>query len=400
MTGHQFNTLVSVLFIGYMVMRVPSNMLLNRIAKPSVYFSCSIFSWGLFSIGTGSYHAALVSRLLLGFSEASFYPGVIFLLSRWYKRDELGLRMAYLACSSLTSKVLGSLAASGILAVMESKFGIPAWRWLFLIEGGFTCVIAVVGFHVIPDFPNTPVSWLTAEEQMLAQKRVEEDLRGTEDLAKTFQGSGLIQAAMDSKVWNLAIAMAALNATLSFGTFFPTLASTMGYSASVTLLLCAPPWTLGAATSFLVMQRSDATRNRFWYIVGPLSMGIIGFVLAISTMNTSVRYISLFFMAQSTVSYTVLLAWVSNSMPESTSKRAVAIAIVSLAGTIGDIGASYLWPATWGPTYTKSYLGCIFLSCIAIFMLWVYRLHLINLNAKAEMNERTMDLPPGFRYIT
>lgn len=40
-------------------------------------------------------------------------------------------------------------------------------------------------------------------------------------------------------------------------------------------------------------RRSDATGNRFWYIIGPLLMGIIGFALAISTMNTAIRYLSL-----------------------------------------------------------------------------------------------------------
>ena len=64
-----------------------------------------------------SYHAILVSRFFLGFTEATYYPGVTFILSRWYvadclaislfrlrfsryKRDELGVRMAYLGSVS------------------------------------------------------------------------------------------------------------------------------------------------------------------------------------------------------------------------------------------------------------------------------------------------------------
>lgn len=43
-------------------------------------------------------------------------------------------------------------------------------------------------------------------------------------------------------------------------------------------------------------------------------------------------------MAQSTVTYSILLAWVSNSIPEP-SKRAVALAVVASVAGLGDIGA-------------------------------------------------------------
>jgi hypothetical protein len=36
------------------------------------------------------------------------------------------------------------------------------------------------------------------------------------------------------------------------------------------------------------------TGDRFWHIVGPLLVGIAGFILAMSTMNTAVRYLSLY----------------------------------------------------------------------------------------------------------
>ena len=43
---------------------------------------------------------------------------------------------------------------------------------------------------------------------------------------------------------------------------------------------------------------------------------------------------------------------------------------------------------------------CILAYMTSIFMLWVYRLHLVRLNKKAEMDERALDVPKGFRYIT
>ncbi|KAG6336606.1 hypothetical protein ID866_2482 [Astraeus odoratus] len=341
MTGQQFNTLVGILSVGYVLMQIPS-----------------------------------------------------------YKRDELGLRMAYFTCGSSISNAFGSLAASGILAVTDRILGYAAWRWLFFIEGSFTCIIAIVAFYVVPDFPTTPASWLTIEEQVLAQKRMEEDICSVEqDGTKSIEGNGLMEALADWRVWWLAITTTILFATQSYTNFFPTLAATMGYDPTITLLLCAPPWLVATATSFFVVRHSDATRNRFWHIAGPISMGILGFMMAILTMNTAIRYVSLFFMTQSLVAYIVLLAWISNSILEPP-KRAVAIAFANTSAHFGNIGTSYLWPAAWGPSYARSYMICLWASVVSMSMLWVYRTHLKRLNEELEANERILGLPAGFRFIT
>lgn len=55
--------------------------------------------------------------------------GAIFLLSKWYKKEELGFRTAILYCGALISNAFGPLIAAGILARFH-------WRYLFYIEGG------------------------------------------------------------------------------------------------------------------------------------------------------------------------------------------------------------------------------------------------------------------------
>ena len=144
---------------------------------------------------------------------------------------------------------------------------------------------------------------------MLALKRIEED-RGDIKL-KSVQGLGLVEALTDWTVWWLAIAECLLFMGVTYRVFFPTITSTMGYGATVTLLLCAPPWLVDAITSMLIMRcalvqmrplcswpdllyrHSDATRDRFWHIAGLVTVSIIGFLIAISTMDISLRYLSL-----------------------------------------------------------------------------------------------------------
>ncbi|KAG1837106.1 hypothetical protein DFJ58DRAFT_155948 [Suillus subalutaceus] len=111
--------------------------------------------------------------------------------------------------------------------------------------------------------------------------------------------------------------------------FFPMLSTTIGYNATTGLLLCATPWILRTATSFVVARHSDVTGYRFWHIVDPLFVGIAGFMIAISSMNTAMRYLSLFFMARSPVAYVVSLTWVMNTFPQSQSRRTAAITLIN-----------------------------------------------------------------------
>lgn len=104
---------------------------------------------------------------------------------------------------------------------------------------------------------------------------------------------GLMMAITDWKVWWLALALTSMVVSLSFNAYFPTLTATLGYNRTVTLLLCAPPWGFATIVAFIVTRHSDKVGERFWHIAVPLFFGIIGFIIAISTMNLAARYVSL-----------------------------------------------------------------------------------------------------------
>jgi MFS family permease len=403
MTGNQFNTLISILYVGYLFMQTPSNMILHHMKRPSLYLSSCMVAWATITVFMGAvqtYYAALILRFFIGLMEASFFPGAVFVLSRWYKKNELGLRMALLFCGSSISGAFGSLIASGILSSLDGTLGFSAWRWLFFVEGALTIVIAVSAIWIIPDFPSTPSVWLLPDEQILAQRRMKEEVvviehEGTPE--KNF--SGLVEAVTDWRVWWLGLTLHLMVCSHSFSMFFPTLSATMGYNTTMSLLLCAPPWILGTATSFVVARHSDVTGDRFWHIICPQLVGIIGYMIAISTMNTTMRYISLFFMAQSSVAYVVSLTWVTNTFSQSQSKRAAAIALINTIATTGFISSPYFWPSSWGPSYMNSYLICILASVTSIAMCWVFRQHLSRCNEAAEAEEKVLGLPQGFRYL-
>ncbi|KAI9467094.1 MFS general substrate transporter [Lactarius psammicola] len=401
--GQQFNTLLSILYVGYILMQIPSNMFLNHIGRPSIYLPICMMIWGAISCAPPTtIPESLLTRFFLGFVEAAFFPGALFLLSKWYKRSELGLRTALLACGNLISNAFGSLMASSILSGMQGKLGHAAWRWLFYIEGTLTILVAILAIFILPDFPNNSHGFLSPEEVRLAQLRMLEDV-GVSDEETEWKGSrfpGFFEALSDWKVYWLALALTSLVISLSFNAFFPTLTATLGYSPTVTLLLCAPPWIFATIVAFAVSRHSDRTGERFFHIVVPLFIGIVGFVIAVSTMRLAARYFALFLMAQSYAGFICFLTWTSNTFARPASKRAVALAFVNAFSQLGNIAGSYVWQKSWGPTYNHSYAICISTNGLCIVMCFVFRQVLAKQNKQMEQLESSAaGQRKGYRYI-
>jgi len=386
--GQEFATLLSILYVGYIIMQVPSNMFLNYIGKPSIYLPCCVLIWGMISTLTGittNFTGALLTRFFLGFVEAAFFPGALFLLSKWYRREELGLRTAILYCGNLASNAFGNLIAAAILGNLEGKLGHAAWRWLFYIEGALTMSTALIALFILPDFPST-TTWLSPLERRLAEVRMAEDV-GETDSEQGGAFTGLIQAVTDWKVWFLAMTLTAYVIGLAFNAYFPTLTATLGYSRTVTLLLCAPPWGFATIIAFVNARHADKTGERFYHIIGPFIVGIIGFIIALATEKTAPRFVALFLMAQSYAGFIVFYSWLSNSIPRPPAKRAVSLALINGFSQLGNIAGSYIFPANWGPSYRKSYGITLACFVVGIVMTFIFRQHLISLNARMDRGE-------------
>ena len=190
-------------------------------------------------------------------AEASFFPGAMFLLSKWYKRSEMGVRSAVLLSGGIISNAFGSLIASAILDLMDGVFELPAWRWLFFVEGSLTIFAAVAAMFILPDFPETTnPGWLTEKEIRLAVQRIQEDSHAGEDFVQqdASYAAAFWDVVTDRNVHLMTVFMTFQGIASSYALYFPTLASTLGYNAIISLSLCAPPWVLATVFTFLVSR--------------------------------------------------------------------------------------------------------------------------------------------------
>ncbi|CAH0023567.1 unnamed protein product [Clonostachys rhizophaga] len=374
MKGSEFNTTVSILFVGYVLMQVPSNMLITKV-KPGPYMSSWMLVWAAVSACTAlvkNYVGLLVCRFFLGITEAPFYPGATYMLSIFYTRKEVATRIALLYCAQILATGLSGLIAAGVFQ-MDGVKGLSGWRWLFLIEGVVTAGVAIVGFFMLP---NTPLTtwWLTDREKELAHSRMERDKISDADENDASAWQGLKQAASDKRTWLFCLMQ---NFHLSACSF------TLGFNTTITLVLTCPPFILAGAAGILVGWSSGRFHERTWHITGGLAISVVGFVLAAATLNTPARYIACFIFAMGAYSVnSVIIGWASSTLCQTKEKKAVVLAMTNVGGQIGYIYGAYLWPSSDSPRYGIGFGASAGFALLSIVCAWIIRFMLVKENRK------------------
>ncbi|KAI1377336.1 MFS transporter [Hypoxylon crocopeplum] len=383
MSGNQFNTAVSILFVGYVLMQVPSNMLITRI-KPGVYMSGCMFLWAVVSACTASvtsFGGLVACRFFLGVVEAPFYPGATYILAMYYTHSEMAARVGLMYCGQLLATGFTGLISAGVFAGMDGLRGLAGWQWLFIIEGALTALVATLGFWLLPNTPDE-THWLKGEERKLIQVRRERG-RFSDALAGATAWEGLKQAFKDRRTWLFCFMQMFHLSACSFNAFFPTVAKTLGYNTTVTLLLTCPPFVLAGAGSTIVGWSSGRLNERTWHITATLSVAIVGFIIAASTLNTAARYVACFIFPVGAFSAnSVVVGWTSATLSQTEEKRAVVLAITNVFGHIGYIYGAYLWPDTDEPRYGIGFGASAGFALLSICCAWVMRALLIQENRK------------------
>ncbi|KAF9877111.1 major facilitator superfamily transporter [Colletotrichum karsti] len=394
MSGYEYNIVLSVTFVGYISMQIPSNMILTKV-RPSWYLSGCMVAWGIVSGLSGAVHnfaGLAVNRFFLGVTEAPFFVGCAFLFSGWYTRRELGFRLGLLYSAAMISGAFGGLFAAGIAAAFANN-RLESWRWLFIIEGIATVVFAVVCAFIIPDWPSN-TKWLSPEEKAIAVMRIIEDAGEEEEDIST--GTAFKLAAKDYRVWLCFLGQTCLQAVASLTNFLPTLVQNFGYSTIHTLLLTSPPYIFTALFCLSNTWWSDRTSKRSTHIIFPSAVALVGIIITLATTNTGARYFALFLMLPGTYGcFQISNAWMANIAARPQKKRAIALAANNSIGNLALVWTPYLYPASAGPRYTAAWSVNLVLMVITIVSTIVLAFFLRRCNRRAETERNGINLEHG-----
>jgi len=151
-------------------------VLLGRRVGPRIWLSASLFSWGVLSMahaGIKNSGTLIALRLLLGAAESGFTQTAFYYMSTMYPKFSLGFRMGMFSGMYSIAGAFAGLIAYGLLRV-ETK-SLRGWQVVFLVEGGLTVFMAVVGWCVFPEHLGS--AWFLSEsERAHAVNRMGRDL--------------------------------------------------------------------------------------------------------------------------------------------------------------------------------------------------------------------------------
>ena len=389
MKGTDFNTATSIFFVGYVLLQVPSNLVLARV-RPSLYLGIVMSVWGAISAataGTHSFAGLVVVRLFLGFAEAPFFAGALFLMSSWYTRAELAHRFAWFYSGAQLSNAFGGLIAAGVLGNLNGAHGIAGWRWLFIIEGVMTIGVALLSMLVLPDYP-AKTRWLSPEETSYAQWRLIDDTGEADFAQSTTIWDGLKLALRDPRVWIMVFLQHCSNLSQTFMYFFPSIVKTLGYGNIATLLITAPVWIATFLVSLLVTWTSGRSGDRSIHIICLMLIAFVGNVMVTATTNVPARFVAMFMMPMGANSaFQIIVSWVANSFPRPFVKRGVVVALASTIANCATIYGSYMYPNSDAPRYTAGGTATACVSLVVAAVALSIRFWHIKLNKKLAEKE-------------
>ena len=144
----QMGILMSAFFWSYVLMQVPSGLMLSRWGAKMVC-GVSCFGWGLATIATAlvtGYWSFMIVRIALGITEAPAYPAGVQVVSLWIPGRERTFASACFDCCAR----IGSAIAPPLVAWIIVHWG---WQASFVITGLLAVLYTFIWFWLYYD-PN------------------------------------------------------------------------------------------------------------------------------------------------------------------------------------------------------------------------------------------------------
>lgn len=333
---------------------------------PKFWLPFLVFLTGIIVMCIGfvkTYAQFVVVRALLGTAEGGLYPGSLLFLSTIYTREELALRVGIFYSSASLSGAFGGLLARGLSAIPATSTVYGSWRWIFIIEGVITCVIAAGAYFLLPNSVAT-ASFLTAEERAFAQVRLKASHQSEQE--ERFRWSEVRRGILSLQLlFTGTVYFSICCALFSFSLFLPSIIQSLGYTANEAQLLSVPPYAVASIVGVIVSFISDRLRVRGILILISLPLAIIGYVLIARVSSNVTKYGLTFLMASGIYgSVPPLLVWILNNSAGHY-KRATAGALQVCMANCGGIVAAFLYPNIEKPGYVKSHTIILGVLCYA-----------------------------------
>ena len=381
LTASQFGYGAGLLFVGYCLFEIPSNLALYRFGA-RLWIARIMITWGLvsaamvFCSGATSFY---MLRFLLGVAEAGFFPGVAFYLSSWFPSFYRARILAWFLVSIPASSLIGAPVA-GLLLRMDGIWGLAGWQWLFLLES-LPCVL--IGLALPRLMPNTPrdARWLSGRERDVAER-----VLAAEDAARRVAPkvvTGFLPSLLSGRVWLLGLIYLSFS-TGSYGVqlWLPIILKGTQQSDTAVSLLVAIPYLFSVAGMIFWAWFVDRYGRRLLNVILTCAVASASFVLALLSHDLAL-VLSGITLALLCLNAARAIFWAIPSLFLSGAAAAGGLALISSIGTLGG----FIGPAVmgWLKDETGSFTAGLIAMAgfLALASLLAILLHLITRDARA-----------------
>ncbi|KAH8888019.1 MFS general substrate transporter [Thozetella sp. PMI_491] len=324
-----------------------------------------------------NFRELIVVCLLLGLTEAGFFPSPSLYISMVYKREEQGLRLAYLFASVSLAGMFGGLLGTAITKIGDSG-GLRAWIWLYVIEGCVSVLVVAWAFFGLPNDPSQ-ANFFTSEEKDVMHIR---DLQRQEYLgSQIFKWKEVFNALKYPKVHITQVTHHLQRAS------FAGVCSANSLTAQY---LSVPVYFLGGVSLLSAADHgcwSAAILGDKWKLRGTLLLildvfAVIGYALLLGVSNNAgVRCFACYLIALPLYCGSGLNEiWINNNMAPHY-RRATAIGLQQTIGNIAGIVAPQVYR---GAPYRLGHWCSLASAIICIILISGQIAYLCMMNAKKD----------------
>lgn len=321
-------------------------------------------------------------------SQCGLFPGVAYVLTLWYCKADTQFRQALFFCAASMAGAFAGLLAVG-LAKMDGVGDLEGFRWIFIIEGLLTVVVAIAAFFIVLDTPQS-AKFLTAEEKASLLYRLEVDEFGADDdndekLTKEEQlqihsrvpkGKLFKAVFSDWHIYAHILIFYGVSAPLySISLCLPSIVQGLGYTATNANFLTVPIYITACGLSLGVAFWADRKNTRFPPLITSYCVMFVGFLIALvrPSKTPGVAYAGVFIAACGIYpAFPGMITWFCNNVASS-GKRSIAMALHIGMGSFGGAMGPNFYRAKDAPVYRLGhglnllFVGMGILAQLAVF---------------------------------
>jgi cyanate permease len=190
---------------------------------------------------------------------------------------------------------------------------ILGWRWIFIIEGLLTVVVAVAFKFIVVDWPEN-ARFLTPTDRALLIHRLSLDTG--EARMDVLDRRAAKRIFSDWKIYcGIMMYMGVVNTGYATSFFIPTIIQEMGFTAEASQVRSIPIYIVAAVGSLTIAWCTDRSQHRFGFTILGVVVATIGYVIMLcqNGLHTGVKYMACFFITTGGyMTQPITWAWMSN----------------------------------------------------------------------------------------